>query len=517
MSRWVLASNPKRILDPGSGTYVFERSISRLASSDVEIDAYEIDSQIISFTNPILAQLRKKAKVKLFQEDFMTSPFAPKYEGIICNPPYLKHHYVPKRRTYLRLLRDESSISVSLNTNVYCLFMIKAMLQLSDKGRMAFITPSEFLNANYGVAVKEFLLRTNRLAFIIVFDFRLSVFSDVLTTACILLFGQPRASSAPVTFIRVGGQLDADEVWELISGDVAIPSGSTDVLFKRIDELDPAVKWKSYFETRHSGSILVPFTRYARVMRGIATGSNKYFTFSKSDLVRYGISRRYIVPCITKALDARSNIFVEENLKQLIAKNRKAFLLYANGLEPDPNLKRYLQLGRKEGVDKRYLTRHRSPWWSSEQRAPAPILVTVFGRKGLRFVRNESEARNLTCFHSIYPTFLGKGFLNIMMAYLLTDFAQCLVSAEKRQYGDGLEKLEPNDINKSLVVDFRQLPGTLLRNIEELYGLWRKSALGGDSSRTEQLRSKLNRIFEDEALSSGQEVSAKSQLSLQFS
>jgi adenine-specific DNA-methyltransferase len=60
----------------------------------------------------------------------------------------------------------------------------------------------------------------------------------------------------------------------------------------------------------------------------------------------------------------------------------------------------------------------------------------------------------LTCFHSFYPTEYGKKYLDILFLYLNTNFAKNLFDREKREYGNGLEKFEPNDINKSLILNF---------------------------------------------------------------
>ena len=70
------------------------------------------------------------------------------------------------------------------------------------------------------------------------------------------------------------------------------------------------------------------------------------------------------------------------------------------------------------------------------------------------FIWNTSNCKNLTCFHSFYPTEFGKKYLDILFVYLNTDFAKNLFDREKREYGNGLEKFEPNDINKSLILNF---------------------------------------------------------------
>ena len=103
-----------------------------------------------------------------------------------------------------------------------------------------------------------------------------------------------------------------------------------------------------------------------------------------------------------------------------------------------------------------------------ENRKPAPIWVSVFNRNGLRFVRNLANAYNLTTFHCIYN--ISKDIeTDILFAYLITDMAKEIFYENSRQYGNGLIKFEPNDLNKGQVVDFRCLSENEMQFIRNAY------------------------------------------------
>ena len=104
---------------------------------------------------------------------------------------------------------------------------------------------------------------------------------------------------------------------------------------------------------------------------------------------------------------------------------------------------------------KKHLTSKRSPWYSLENRAPSPIWVSVFNRKGLRFVLNKADIHNLTTFHCVYNN--GTIDTDILFAYLITDMAKEIFLDNCRQYGNGLIKFEPNDLNRGYVADLRLL------------------------------------------------------------
>jgi adenine-specific DNA-methyltransferase len=493
MATWILKNKPKNLLDPACGTGLFERSIFKNTNESIAVTAYDIDKKMIDICERISPAMGT-LKMNLLQQDYLLTEWSSKYDAIICNPPYLKHHHVKDKYRYISIFREKLNRTFGLNTNVYSLFLIKSLYQLANGGRMAFITPSEFLNANYGVEIKRHLINSKKWRYLIVFDFKMSVFNGATTTACITLF-ENTYSSDHLTFIKVKNDKGIEEIKNLIDEEITddFISPSVEVFSKHVKDLEPEIKWRQYFRKQYRSSLLVPFTKYAKVMRGIATGANDYFTFSEKDLEKFKIEKKYVVPCLTKASHAPRNIFSKDDFKELVGQNKKTYLLYINGKKIDNHIISYLNIGEAKGIHKRYLTSHRSPWWLTEEKRPAPILVLVFGRKGLRFVRNETEVRNLTCFHSIYPTAHGEKFINVLMAFLITDTAQKILGAEKREYGNGLEKFEPNDINKGSIIDFEKLSPEIISRIEHVYAEWRKAAI--EKVDEKKYRDQLDDIF----------------------
>jgi len=149
-----------------------------------------------------------------------------------------------------------------------------------------------------------------------------------------------------------------------------------------------------------------------------------------------------------------------------------------NATEPtEPSLKKYLAKGEAEEVHKKFLTASRNPWHTLENRPPSPIWVSVFNRNGLRFIRNEAKISNLTTFHCIYLNMFSEPKVDLLFAYLLTDISKDIFNDNRREYGNGLQKFEPNDINKSLMVDIDRIEKKDEEKILELYHQYRKSAL----------------------------------------
>jgi adenine-specific DNA-methyltransferase len=82
-------------------------------------------------------------------------------------------------------------------------------------------------------------------------------------------------------------------------------------------------------------------------------------------------------------------------------------------------------------------------------------------------VRNEANIYNLTTFHGVYPK--DGVDTDVLFAYLITDVAKKIFLDNSRQYGNGLIKFEPNDLNKGKVVDLTQLTLDEIAYVKEIY------------------------------------------------
>ncbi len=65
----------------------------------------------------------------------------------------------------------------------------------------------------------------------------------------------------------------------------------------------------------------------------------------------------------------------------------------------------------------------------------------------------------------------------MLFAYLLTDVAKQIFNDNRREYGDGLKKFEPNDLNNALMLDLSILDGDTKERIIKLYNEYRNSVL----------------------------------------
>ncbi len=441
MATWVLDGKEGKVnvLEPAFGLGVFSRSMHKI-NPEIRVMGYDSDKIIYAYANDNFDSSRYD--IRICNENYLTASWTEKFDSIICNPPYLKFHDYDNA-TLVPMVNGKLHTHLNGFTNIYTLFLLKSIFQLNNNGRLAYVIPSEFLNADYGVEVKRALLQSGVLRHIIIVDFTQCAFDDALTTACILLCENNGDSDA----IHFSNITDVSK----------LNTSLTDYKTFTPDQLDPAVKWKHYYETSKSSSFthLVPFSTFAKVSRGIATGANDYFTFKASKIDKYGIPENSFRRCICHAADVRNLVFTDADFENVVNLDKTVFLFDGCANEDNPHVQNYLKLGEKSGADKKYLTASRNPWYALENRHPSPIWVSVFNRNGLRFVRNQAGVYNLTTFHCVYN--VGEIDTDILFAYLVTSVAKEIFLDNSRQYGNGLVKFEPNDLNKGNVVDLRLL------------------------------------------------------------
>lgn len=530
MMYWVESGGVSRILDPAFGLGVFYNALSY---RNVEYIGYEKDVKIAKYIRSVLcergeivechssrsplhgAELKhlgnksqkvEKNQLKLILKigDYLDSDNQECFDGIIANPPYLKFHDYDNKR-YVSKINEKFGLSLSHRANLYVLFLIQSLSQLSVGGRLAYIVPAEFLNSDYGKEVKRYLVETGMLRNIVIFNPKLDVFDSAITTSCILLCANDEANHQKCHFSIVNESNDLDKIKEFADNYGASQSKNewknplTHFVYDQ-SELDPSIKWNHYFSQVESLKYhdLIPFSCYAKVTRGIATGANQYFTLSEQEVKAFHLPDDVLVPCICGAKDVKGEFLTSSQFEQMKQEDRKIYLFDATK-EKERRLPvaNYLKLGERDNIHKRYLTSKRTPWYKLENRGVAPILVGVFNRTGIKFVRNETGLLNLTCFHSIYPKYEN---IDLLFAYLISDVAKEILMKNQRIYGGGLSKFEPNDLNNGLMLDIDCLPDIEKKKIVELFQQYRQVSLSGESNSkqvSDKILSQINEIFKN--------------------
>lgn len=496
MAKWVLGGREKidSLLDPAIGLGILTRAVlEELGDRTCKITGYDIDQNILDKTQQLLANIIPNDHLNLMAQDYLLNDWENTYDAIICNPPYLKVHKIVREKV-LQEFQQKYGLKLRHTTNIYTLFMLKSLHQLKDNGRCAYLIPSEFLNSDYGKNVKEFLLKNKSLKYIILFDFNTKIFDHAITTSSILLFEKDQDNAHNhLEFINIKNEEELVNLQENLSFyPQVIPQGNR----VNYTSLDSQSKWRIYYQqvNSHKYKNLIKFSTYAKVSRGIATGSNEYFILNQTKVNNLQIPPDYLLACINRAHQVKSNFFTQTHFDELVKHDQPIYLLNAFN-QDNEQVNNYINFGEQEGINERYLTKSRKPWYSLENRPPSPIWVGVFQRNKLRFIKNEVGIHNLTTFHCVYLRDSVTDKADVLFAYFLTSVAQEIFNDNRREYGGGLTKFEPNDLNNSHVIDLSVINQEDENKILGLYAEYRNSCL--ENKPNMALVNQLNEIFID--------------------
>lgn len=452
MAGWVMSAKPRTVLDPAAGlggllTACFELD-PRVALVGVERDSDTLER----------AKATAPRGAKLILADYLMSD-AGLFDGIIANPPYVKAHRLGYSESDWRYFEDRLGTGLDRLTNLYGLFLLKIWEDLAPRGRAAVILPAEFLNANFGEEIKARIVQAIRPAALIVFAPSVNVFADALTTSAIVFLEKGRHPQAPVPARQVQSVSEAASfVGTLYSGaEQSAGAGCVE-----LTSLNPREKWLNLLLNGNarldSAKCGMHVGNYFHCRRGIATGANDYFCLSRAQMLAHRISAAHVEPCITKAADSDGLVFTSDKFEALTTRERRCFLL--KPARSGPDVARYLELGEEQGISQRHLPSHRPVWYLPENRAIADIWVAVFSRESVKFILNMSSAKNLTCFHGLYAKPGCDGMAALMTLFLNSSDGRRAFLQVNRFYGDGLNKVEPKDVEA--------MPCPVMRNLSRV-------------------------------------------------
>lgn len=442
---------PISFIDPaiGSGSF-FSALLSVKNGLQIE-KAYgvEVDSQFVNVSRRLWSDLGLLVRHADFT--LLPSPLSEeeRFNLVLTNPPYVRHHHLTSHDK----TRLKASASRFLGTEVsglaglYCYFMLMSHSWMKRDALAVWLIPSEFMDVNYGVSLKQYLLDRVELLHIHRYDPTDLQFDDALVSSAIVIFRNRIPQPDHAAKFSLGGAIRE-------------PRHSCAVAIKDLREIR---KWTALpmLEERKS-TVMTCLADLFIVRRGIATGANEFFIMPLSEAMKRGIAVEFLKPILpsprnltTTIVESRADGFPDlpEPLA-LIDTDKPEDYIQARC----PALFEYLRKGVENGLKETYLVSKRRPWYKQEQRHPCPFFCTYMGRavksKPFRFIWNKSNAIGANTYLMLYP--VGKlkkalsenpkliekvfGFLeNIKLEELV---------GEGRIYGGGLHKVEPSELGR---------------------------------------------------------------------
>jgi SAM-dependent methyltransferase len=440
MARWLVDAHPSSILDPGCGSGSLLMAVAKqVQASDsgssarsMTLHGIDIDPQMISLAE-VTARIRQVRNFHVDVGNFLVDDVDVRPHAVICNPPYTRHHSLSavQKQLIYKGFRDRLGIELSHLSSLHVLFLIRAIEISTDQARLAFLTPANWLDMNYAVTVKKYLLERAHVAAIINFPATEIVFDHAITTAAITLIEKGSDPQKPTRILH--SRSSRPEDIQVVLDD---PRAGTEV------RLGSARKWSRPSARQLAGPRL---EEVAYIARGVATGYNEFFVLSEAEREQLNIGRRHFTPCLPSPRKLGVATVRSDTLDSLPDSVPRWLLTPSKPFSAA--LERYLCSGQSE-AQSRTLVHQRiragREWYQVRLGVNAPIVMTYLNKGAPRFLHNQVGAVPLNNWLMIRPR---KGVrLGELLDALRRPSVVAALRSQSRIYGDGLWKVEPQEL-----------------------------------------------------------------------
>ncbi len=262
--------------------------------------------------------LEKKVKPFSWQQAFPEIFKRGGFDAVIGNPPYIRIQSIiensPAQAEYFG--RKYQSASKG-NYDIYFVFIEKALYLLNEAGKVGFILPHKFFNAQYGESIRKLLSDKKAIEQIVHFGHQ-QIFENATTYTCIITLDK-NDKKKKFSYLKVD-KLEAwrhnnknsfDEIYfkDLKNGEWNFITGKSQIIFNNLSSIKD--KLESVTD---------------RIFQGLKTGADKIFIVKKISETKthylvhspqLGIQikmEKDLVHPLIKGGDSRGYIFSETNM-----------------------------------------------------------------------------------------------------------------------------------------------------------------------------------------------------------
>jgi len=494
--RWAIRSPDDVVIDPGTGEGAFIlAAFNRLEELGADgaqaaqhlYGAEYYDNHFATLTTRV-RQHTGHTFPHLHHADIFDVEF-PQADAVIGNPPYVIRHRVDQAHD----LRSRVALRAGENlrrrqADLYSYFIMYAASFLKEGGRLAIIVSDSWLDTDFGVELKSYLLRNFKLRALISFDKR--VFADALVKTVILLAerDRTRAEDNNTHFIRIKRMMKLRDIEEYLASDYTSENGLKAgyprrwvVVSQRT--LDPRHYWGIYFKAPELFSklsmhpLFTELGNLAETRIGLQTLAKKFYIVPADTIKELGLESEYFEPI---AVSPRE-ILVPVLDRDTPLPNAVLLCSEEKGKLQGTNLLKYISAAEAHTVEVRTKREqvqgyHNLSRLQKARRQPWYNLKTEIDRRGryaIFFPRR------------VYQTFLvfwnkrgviaNEDFIEVeprrrehllpLLAVLNSSVAEFMARSLGHIYGGGVCNLNPNDLRILPVLDLSRL------NCEELDAL----------------------------------------------
>ena len=472
LSNWAIRSAVDTVLEPSFGGCGFLAAArDTLAAKGASVPACQIfgcDVDPVAFSYLASAFGGPTDTEGFVLRDFLdcdrVAEWPDEFSVILGNPPYIPHHRIGRDRVKELAERPKTIADVGGRSSLWAYFLAHAVKHLKAGGRMAWVLPGAFLQADYAEPIRLYLgEHFDRCVALLVRE-RLFV-SEGTDEETVILLAEGHRSERRPNAVEVGEADTLDELeslmarwdareWAGIKGGFAPAALSMSAAALQV-HADMA-----------ASSAAVSLGSIARIQIGLVTGSNEFFVLSRGRADELGLPRSDCMPVLSKFRAAPGVELKEADLDAYSAQGGRTQLVSSRHLRAGSPVWDYLATFPEERRAVVSTFKKRAVWSETCDDKTPDAFFPVMHHTGPRLVLNSLGCQCTNTIHRVY----FKGRLTwprrqLIALSMLTTFTQISAELCGRRYGSGVLKHEPRDAERILLL----LPLVADADVEEAF------------------------------------------------
>jgi adenine-specific DNA-methyltransferase len=370
-----------------------------------------------------------------------------RFSVVLANPPYIPHQRIGKARLRELWQRPQGISGVKGRSSLWAYFLSHAVSLLKPGGRMAWVLPGAFLQADYAAPIRTYIGQRFARAAAFVIHERLFLAEGADEETVILLADGHELPS-------LGDGLQVGEAGTLDELATLIEQWGAHTWVGRTGTIAPAMlsfttDAEAIYETLSARPDAFLLGQLAKVQIGLVTGDNNFFVLNGKACVAAGLVNGDCTRVLSKFRAATGISLSVADLDIYDALGGKSFLVQSDGEATSDAVQAYLDrypAARRESVS----TFKKRAIWSMISDGKTPhAFFPVMHHYGPRLVLNSGSLHCTNTIHRVFFTDkLSTSRQKLAALSILTTYSQISAELCGRRYGSGVLKHEPRDAER---------------------------------------------------------------------
>ena len=485
---WAIKSSSDTVLEPSFGGCGFLQAardrLLALGNRNPQELIYGCDIDPIAFDYLSRSLGAPVDLLRFVKGDFLDvmspSGWPPKFRTILANPPYIPYQQIePVRRSELTK-RTWQIANPGGRSSLWAYFFLHALSFLEPGGRMAWVLPGAFLQADYARPIRAYL--SEKFARSTVFVLRERVFlSEGADEETVVLLADGHCQRPTGGGLVIGAVASIDELREkLARWDAGSWRGLT---AQRPANLDLEGAASTSFDAFASSSDCHQLGTIATVQIGLVTGANEFFVLDETARRRAKLRLCDCRAILSKFQAAKGLAYTRMDQVANVRTGGRVLLVNADENCKNLRLKSYFDTFDLERREKISTFKKRRVWTQPDDGKIPDAFLPVMHHTGPRLVLNHGR---MTCTNTIHRVYFN-GQLEVQQSLaavsMLTSFSQLSAELVGRRYGSGVLKHEPREAEKIELL----LPSIPKHDVDSAFSAIDAALRSGDADKATQL------------------------------